>query len=246
MIGSLFHTIIYEPLYNGLVFLLDIVPGHDVGLAIVLLTVVVRVVLFPLSQRAVESQKALKRIVPEVEELKKKYPPNSPEQSRAVFALYKERGVHPFAGIGLVLIQLPVLIGLYVVFARGGLPQISAGQLYSFVHAPQSMSMFFLGLVDMGAKHNILLSVLTAVTQFVYTRLSMGPPATRDPSPVESTLSGDMAKSFDVQARYALPAFIGLVAFSFAAAVPLYLTTANLFMIAQEYASGRRFNDPNK
>ena len=100
--------------------------------------------------------------------------------------------------------------------------------------------MLFAGLMDMGAAHNIALAILTALTQFAYTRLSMGPPATRDPSPVESTLSGDMAKSFDTQARYVLPAFIGIIAFSLSSAVALYFVASNTLMIAQELAAGRR------
>ena len=241
VITGTFHTVVYEPLYNGLVFIVGVVPGHDAGLAVVLLTIVVRIILFPLAQRAIESQKALKRITPEIEEIKKKHPPNSPEQARAVFALYKERGIHPLSGIGLLLAQLPILIGLYVVFAHGGLPEIHADDLYTFVSAPLNVNMLFLGFVDMSATHNIILAVLATATQFVYTRLTMGPPATKDPSPIESSFSGDFARTFDKQARYVLPIFIGVIAFTLASAVSLYFTVSNLFMIAQEYATGRRF-----
>ena len=93
------------------------------------------------------------------------------------------------------------------------------------------------------SNRSILLAVLAAATQFVYTRLSMGPPSTKDPSPVESSLSGDLAKSFDMQARYVLPGMIGVIAFSIAAAAPLYWTTSNIFMIVQEYLSGKRFTN---
>ena len=240
MIGSFFHAAIYQPLYNGLVFFVGAAPWHDVGLAIIALTALVRIVLYPLSKRAIESQKALKQITPEIEEVKKKHKANSPEQAQAVFALYRERGVHPFAGIGLLLLQLPILIGLYWVFAYAGLPEIRAADLYSFIRPPESVNMLFAGLMDMGAAHNIALAILTALTQFAYTRLSMGPPATRDPSPVESTLSGDMAKSFDTQARYVLPAFNGIIAFSLSSAVALYFVASNTLMIAQELAAGRR------
>ena len=93
----------------------------------------------------------------------------------------------------------------------------------------------------MGAKHNILLAVLTSVTQFVYSRLSMGPRPGK--TAVEETLSSDMARSFDLQARYVLPLIIGFVAYSVPAAAPLYYVTSNLFMIVQEYLAGRRFYD---
>jgi YidC/Oxa1 family membrane protein insertase len=242
MISAVFHAIIYNPLYNGLVFLVGIFPGHDMGLAVVALTIVVRIIIYPLSRRAIEAQMAMKKIAPEIEVLKKKYKKNSPEQSQAIFALYKERGVHPFASFGLVLVQFPVLIALYWVFYRSGFPHVNGALLYPFVHAPASINMQFLGLVDMG-KRSVLLALLAAVTQFIYTRLSMGPrEKTPEGSPVEASLSGDMAKSFDLQARYMLPAMIGIIGYSLASAATLYWTTSNTFMILQELAAGRRFN----
>ena len=240
MISNAFHATVYNPLYNGLVFFIGAVPFHDVGLAVIALTIVARVVLYPLSRRAIQAQLAMKNITPEVEELKKKHKDDREAQSKAIFALYKERGIHPFAGLAVVLVQFPILIGLYLVFSRGGLPEVDASLLYSFVHIPGNINMEFLGLLDM-RNHSIVLAVLTALTQFGYTRLSMGPRSTIDPSPVESSLSGDMAKSFDMQARYVLPVIIGVISYSVAAAAPLYWVTSNLFMIAQEYVSGKRF-----
>lgn len=241
MISAVFHALIYNPLYNGLVFLVGVIPGHDLGLAVIALTIVVRIIIFPLSSRAVEAQLAMKKVAPEVEELKKKYKKNSPEQSQAIFALYKERGIHPFASIGLVLIQFPVLIALYWVFYKNGFPNIDTALLYPFVHVPASIDMTLLGIVSMTSR-SIPLAALAAVTQFIYTRLSMGPrEKALESSPVEASLSGDMAKSFDLQARYALPALIGVIGYTIAAAAPLYWATSNTFMILQELAAGRRF-----
>jgi YidC/Oxa1 family membrane protein insertase len=241
MISAVFHAVVYEPLYNGLVYLIGIAPGHDAGLAVIALTVAVRAIIYPLSQRAIRSQQALKKIAPEIEALKKQYPDNSPEQARAIFALYKERNVRPFASIGLVFVQLPILIGLYVVFAHGGLPEIDASKLYSFVPSPAGVDMRFLGM-DMAAAHNWILAVLTIVTQFIYTRLSLGPVKEHV---AESSFSGDMARTFDTQARYILPIIIGVFAYSVVVAAPLYWVTSNIFMIVQEYIGGRRFR-PNE
>ena len=241
MIGNAFSATIYDPLYNGLIFLVGHVPGYDVGIAVVILTIIVRFLLYPLAKRAVAAQMAMKKIAPEIEELKKLHKDDREKQARAIFALYKERDIHPFSGFLIVLLQFPILIGLYWVFANGGLPEVDASLLYSFVQAPTSVNMEFLGMINM-SERSILLAFLAGITQFIYTRLSMGPPATKDPSPVESSLSDDMAKSFDLQARYVLPVMIGGIAFSIASAAPLYWTISNLFMIAQEYISGKRFN----
>lgn len=237
MIGYTFNLILYQPLYNALVFLIGVIPSHDVGIAVILLTIVARIILFPLSRRAVDSQLAMKKLAPEIEAIKAKHKKNSPEQSQAIFRLYKERGVHPFAGFGLTLVQIPILLALYWIFARGGLPQVDVSALYSFVHAPGSVDMYFLGVIDMGATHNIPLAALVALSQLVYTRLSMGKAAN---APVQASLSNDMAKSFDFQARYIMPLMFGVIAYFVAAAAPLYWLTSNCAMIAQEYFSGRR------
>ena len=240
MISQAFHAVVYDPLYNGLVYLVGILPTHDVGIAVVLLTIVVRILVFPLSRQAVKAQMAMKELTPDIEALKKKYKDNKEEQSKAIFALYKERDVHPFSGLLLVLVQLPVLIGLYVVFARGGLPTIDSTLLYPFVRIPDAVNMEFLGIFDMNG-HSIILAFFAAVTQFLYIRLSMGKPKTIDPSPVESTLSGDMAKSFDFTTRYAMPGMIAVISYSVVAAAPLYWVTSNTAMLIQEYLTGKRF-----
>ncbi len=239
MISEFFHIAIYAPLYNGLVFLVDIIPTHDMGVAVILLTIVARVVIYPLSRRAVETQIAMKKIAPEVEVLKEKYKDDKQEQAKAIFALYRERGVHPLAGLGLLLAQFPVLIGLYWVFSGGGLPEVDATILYSFVPIPEMVNMEFFGLIGMQS-HSIVLAVFAGVTQLIYSRLSMGPRGSQ--TAVEATFSNDMARSFDLQARYVLPVIMGVVGYWLIAAVPLYLITSNLFMIAQEFAAGRKWN----
>ncbi|OGG75217.1 hypothetical protein A3A41_03775 [Candidatus Kaiserbacteria bacterium RIFCSPLOWO2_01_FULL_54_22] len=239
MISNLFHATIYDPLYNGIIFFVGIVPSHDMGLAIIALTIVVRIIIFPLSSRAIKTQMAMKRIAPEVDALKAKHKDNREAQAKAIFALYKERGVRPFASFGLVLIQFPVLIGLYWVFYAGGFPQVDPTLLYSFVQTPPSVNMEFLGLLDI-SQRSLIVALLAAATQLIYTRLSMGPRG--QVTATEATLSGDMARSFDLQARYVLPVIIGVIAYTIPAAAPLYWVTSNIFMIIQEYASGRRFN----
>ena len=233
------HAIIYAPLYNALVFLIDILPGHDVGFAVIILTVIVRIILYPLSRKAVESQLAMKKVGPEVEMLKKQFKDDRLKQNEAIMKLYKERGVSVSASFWLLLVQLPILFSLYYMFARSGLPTVDAGVLYAFVHVPAAVNMIFLGFLNMAASHNIALALLVAISQYLYTRLSMG--KAQDDSPIEASLSKDMAKSFDMQARYVMPLMFGVIAYILPAAAPLYYLTANVVMITQEYLSGRRF-----
>jgi len=239
MWSVIFHTAVYDPLYNGLVFLVGILPTNDVGIAIIVLTIIVRIILFPLAKRASIAQEQMKKIAPDLEALKLKHKDNREAQGRAIFALYKERDIHPFASFGLILIQLPILIALYWMFAMGGLPEINAGLLYPLVHLPASVNMELLGLINVGSK-SLLLAILAGVTQVAYSRLSMGPRKKAGPS--DGTFAGDMAKSFDLQARYVLPIIIGVIAYTIPAAAPLYWVVSNSFMIAQELFMGRRFN----
>lgn len=238
MWSAVFHAVVYDPLYNGLIFLVGFFPTHDVGLAVVALTVIVRIILFPLAKRASAAQVKMKEIAPALEAIKVKYKNNREEQGRAIFALYKERDIHPFASFGLILIQLPILFALYWIFALGKLPAVNADILYSFVQLPPSINMEFLGLINMGGK-SIILALLAGATQIVYTRLTMG--ARKKHQVSDGTFSGDMARSFDIQARYVLPVIIGVISYTIPAAAPLYWVVSNTFMILQELAMGRRF-----
>lgn len=239
MFKAAFFNLIYEPLYNGLVYLVDIVPAHDVGIAVVILTIFVKVVLFPLSRQAIRTQSAMRSIAPEVEKIKEKFKDKQEEQARAIFALYRERDIRPFSTFFLIFLQLPILFGLYWVFWKGGLPSINTSILYSFVPAPEKVNMEFLGVINM-SERSIFLAFLTGLTQYIYTRLSMGKrkPPVKEENP---SFSSDMARSFDLQARYVLPLIFAGISYTLAAALPLYWATSNIFMIAQELFMGRRF-----
>ena len=237
MISSVFNATVYNPLYNGLVSIVGVLPSHDVGIAVIILTIVVRVVLYPLSKKAIVAQQKMKKIAPEMELLKEKYKNDREQQGKAMFALYKQNDIHPFASFGLILIQLPILFALYWVFAFGGLPEIDIARLYSFVSEPAGANMEFIGLINMAGK-SVVLAVLAAVTQIAYTRLSMG---ARKKVAATGSFSGDMARSFDFQVRYVLPVFISVVAYTVPSAAALYWVTSNTAMIAQELLKGRRF-----
>lgn len=242
MFKAAFYNGIYDPLYNGLVYLVDIIPTHDIGIAIIILTILVKFVLFPLSRQAVRTQMLMRSVAPEIEKLKETYKDKQEEQARAIFALYKAKGIRPFSSFFLILIQFPILFGLYWVFWKGGLPSVDPNMLYSFVPVPANVNMEFLSMIDM-RERSIILAMLAGLTQLVYARLSMGPRSAMATSPVEQSFSNDMARSFDLQARYVLPVIVAGIAYTVASAVPLYWTTSNLFMIAQEFFMGRRFGD---
>lgn len=230
MESGIFSTVFYLPLYNTLVLILSIVPGANVGVAIVLLTVIVRGVLLPLSHKSVTSQAKMRSLAPVLEKLKEKHKDDKQEQARKTMELYKEHGINPFSGCLLVLVQLPIIFALYFVFFKG-LPNLNAEHLYSFVHLPSAVSMMFLGVLL--SKKSLIFAVFAAVTQYYQIKLSIPPmaPAGKGAKP---SFKDDFARSFNVQMRYMLPVIVFGISYSISAAVALYWTTSNLFSIAHE------------
>ncbi len=152
------------------------------------------------------------------------------EQAKQTMALYKERGINPFAGFFLLLIQFPVLIGLYNVF-RSGLPTIHSDLLYSFIHAPVMLSMSVIG-IDL-LKRSIILAIIAVITQFIQINLSLPKTAPTPKDAKKTSFQNDFAKSMNFQMRYILPLIIFPIAL-FSAVIALYLTASNTFMIFQE------------
>lgn len=233
MISSLFHGLFYDPLYNLLVFVIHHIPGGDVGLATIIVTVIVKVILFPLSKQATKTQLKMKVLEPEIAKIKEKYGSNREEFGRKTLEFYRENQLNPFASFFLILLQLPVIIALAYIFISGGLPTIKTDILYSFIQVPTLVTTLFLGMVDVGGR-SVILSIIAGLAQFVQIRLSV--PAytpSKDPSK-NASFSDDLAKSMNVQMRYVMPVFMFFVCLSVSGAVALYWITGSLFTIAQE------------
>lgn len=244
MFSAFWHTIFFDPVYNGLIFIAGHVPGADVGVAIILLTIIVKVILLPLSLKAAHTQYAMRFIEPKLKEIKERYKDNREELGRQTFAAYKEAGVNPFASIALLLLQIPVVIALYLsVYSGGGikLPAVNEALLYSFVTAPSSLSMLFLGFFDIAGRSAVL-ALLAGATQYISGSLSLPPikPKTSD-SP---DFKEDLARSMQLQMKYAMPVVIVFVAYTVSAAVALYFVVSNLMTIVQEYIVRARI--PNR
>ena len=160
----IFQTIFYQPILNLLVFLYNVVPGHDLGLAIILLTVIIKVVLLPLSKQSIKSQKALQDLQPKIDEVKKKYANQKEEMGRAMLEIYKENKVNPFSSCLPLLIQLPFLWAVFRVF-RNGFAGDSLDLVYSFISRPESINNVAFGFLEL-AKPNIYLAILAGLAQF--------------------------------------------------------------------------------
>ncbi|MDD5050588.1 MAG: YidC/Oxa1 family membrane protein insertase [Candidatus Pacebacteria bacterium] len=234
----LYHTVFYKPLYNGLVFLISFIPHGDVGVAIILLTILVRLVLYPLSKKALQSQRKMKEIGPQMEKIKVDFKDNKDEQAKRTIALYKDNKINPFSGILFMFIQLPIIIALYQVF-RGDLSKaiVDGSLLYSFVHIPGAISLHFFGFLDIAKTKNIILALLAAVSQFFqakYTLAATSPAKAVENPDKKTSFQDEFTKGMSLQMKYMLPAMIGVFAYGFSGAVALYWITNNLFGILQE------------
>ncbi len=237
MFTYIWHTIFFDPVYNSLVFFIDVLPSGDVGLAIVATVIVVKFCLLPLSIKAVKTQKIMKELEPKLKELKEKFKDKKEEQAKAMMALYKDAGMNPFASILLLFIQIPFIIAIYLAVSKGGgvtLPGINTDILYSFIPNPAVVSMEFFGQFDITQK-SLILALLAGATQFFSTKLSMAamPLKERDKDAAPN-LKDDFARNMQFQMKYVMPVFIIFIAYSFSATIALYFVVSNLVQIAQE------------
>src|SRR5665647_1506731 len=149
--GALFHSVIYQPLYNVLVFFYNTIPGHDFGIAIIVTTLLIKTLFIPLSKKQIESQKKMQELQPKLKEIQKKYKDDKEKQTKAVMEFYKENKTNPFAGCLPLVIQLVVLIAIYRVIiniSQAGFT-IHQSDLYSFINNPGGVRHLFLNFVDL-------------------------------------------------------------------------------------------------
>ena len=102
----LYHALFFDPLYNLLVLLFKVLPWADAGVIVIILTIFVRLIMFPLSRKAVLTQVKMVEIGPELAKIKEQYKGNAEEQAKLTLALYKEKKVNPFSGIFIIIIQI--------------------------------------------------------------------------------------------------------------------------------------------
>ena len=226
-------SLFYIPIYNGMIFFISVIPFHNVGLVVILFTCLVKVILFPLSQKSVKTQFEMKKVEPELNEMKLKYKDDKKMQAEKTMQLYKEKGINPFSGILLMLIQLPVLMSLYYIVLRGGLPKIDTSILYPFIHAPSLINMNLLG-INIEAT-SIIFALVAAITQFIQMQLTLPKtPKKEKGKKNEPNFKDELSKSMNTQMKYVMPVIIFLIAKSFPIVVSLYLITSSVFASGQE------------
>ena len=236
LLVQIFNTVLYQPLFNALALLYAYLPGHDFGVAVISLTVLIRLILHPLMIQSLRVQNALSEIQPKIKEIQNNFKHDQQKQAEEMMALYKKEKINPFAGILTLFIQLPLIIALYQVF-RKGFQLEEMASLYSFVPNPGIIDPNFLGLVNL-SQASMFLAVLAGAMQFF--QMKTMSPKTKKPKKKQQT--GAFLDVMQKQMIYFFPFLTFFILLKLPAAIALYWITTSLFSIGQQYSLKKHAN----
>src|SRR3989344_3879548 len=220
---GIFYTIFYQPIFNALIYLYNIIPGQDLGVAILVLTLIIKLILYPLSQQSIKAQKALQDINPEIEKIKEKYKEEKEKMGPELMALYKEKKVNPFSSCLPILIQLPVLFAIYRVFYDMFTRPEAMNALYGFISRPVSLNPLAFGFLSLADK-NWIIAILAGLAQYWQSKMLLS----------KRQVSG-AAAMMNKQMLYFMPVFTIIIGAQFPAGLALYWLLTTLLSVAQQY-----------
>ncbi len=203
----------------------------DLGVVIILLTVIIRLLLLPSFHKSLKHQRELQLLQPKMKEIKEKYKDDQKRQAEAMMELYRVHKVNPVSSCLPILIQLPLLIALYRVFIQSLNGQALQG-LYSFVHNPGAIDPMFLHWINLAHTGNYYLAAIAAILQFIQTRMSQNKASQASADPTTRVMNNYL--------MYFLPAMTFFLGFRFPTGLSLYWITTTVFGIAQQYFILRR------
>jgi YidC/Oxa1 family membrane protein insertase len=230
---QIFYPTIYQPLYNTLIFLYNNFAFHDFGIAIIIITLILKVILMPLSKKQIESQKKMQELQPKIKEIQNKYKNDKERQSKELMKFYKENKANPFSGCLPMIVQLIFLIAIYRIFfniSSGGL-NVQANVLYSFVSNPGQINNMFIGIIDL-ARPSIPLAIMAAISQFYQTKMLMAKQTKKDPKDTNKT--ADFTQIMNKQMLYLGPILTLFIGIKFPAGLALYWLISTLFAVGQQ------------
>ena len=230
---NIFYTFLFQPIFNLLVLLYNLVPGGDMGIAIILLTIIIKLLLWPLMSSSLKSQKAMQTLQPKLDALKVEYKDDKEGLSKAMMALYQDEKVNPLASCLPILIQLPVLIALYQVLFQG-FDTNALNQLYPFIHNPGSIRTFFLGFLDL-EKTNVWLAVIAGVLQFYQTRMMIMKQPPKQVVKKEGAQDESMLASMNKSMMYMMPIMTVVIGIKLPGGLTLYWVTVTIVSIVQQW-----------
>jgi YidC/Oxa1 family membrane protein insertase len=224
-IVDLFNVVLYEPILNFLIWLYDYIGSF--GVAVIILTLIIRACLIPLNAKALKSQKEMQEIQPLIKKIQKEYKDNKEKQAEEMMKIYKEKGFNPFASFWNLLIQIPIILALYQVI-RNTASGVEMTALYSFVPDPGTINFMFLG-IDL-ANPNWILAIIVAIFQFIQIN-SMQPKTeeSKDPDQMEK-----MQKMMQTQMKFMFPVLTLIILINLPAALGIYWLIITIITTIQQ------------
>lgn len=249
----MFNTLLYEPLFNALIYLYTILPIKDLGLAIIILTLIIKLILFWPSLSGLKAQKSLQETQPKLQEIKEKYKDNKEELGRQLMKFYRENKINPFSSCLPLLIQLPILWALYRVFFAGLaldptthlLPANQLTHLYNgleTLYATTPLQTTFLGFVDLTRNRNLWLAILAGLAQFLQAKMM---PTKKPVVKTAGSKDENITAMMNKQMIYMMPIMTVIFGYQFPAGLTLYWLVTTVFTLFQQlYFLRWRKNEP--
>lgn len=241
---ELFHILIHDPLYNALIFLYNTIAFEDFGLAIIGITILLKLILLPLSKKQIESQRQLQELQPKIKALQEKYKTDKEKQAKMLMEFYKEHKVNPFGGCLPLIVQLVFLLAIYNIFLgisntlKDGNFMVEAAYLYPFIHNPGQIHTWFLSFLDL-SKPSIWLAVVTAGFQYWQTKMLMQTKEASDKKiekkkEVSEGEQPDFSQMMMKQMLIIGPVLTLVIGIQFQSGLILYWLVSTIFMIVQQ------------
>jgi len=223
MISEIYNQILYIPLLNALIYIYNTISLESLGFAVIILTIIIRIILFPLFHKMTKNQMVLQKIQPLIKATTEKHKDNKEEQVKKILEIYKTNKVNPFSSIGFLLIQIPILLALFHVFVKGFTDETLVN-LYSFIDKPDQIHSIFLNLINL-EKMSIIIVVLAAFSQYMQGQLSL----------LKNDVNkNDPAQKIGRQMIYIAPALTFFILLGLPSVIGLYWITTSVFSIGQQ------------
>jgi YidC/Oxa1 family membrane protein insertase len=234
----MFNTLLVHPIFNLLAIIYAYLPWHDFGFAIIILTVIIRLILWPVVTRQLHSQRAMQELQPELVRIKAEAKGDRTLEGKLTMELYKEREINPLSSLLPLVIQLPIFIALYAVLrdvvkpneiAQLAYPGVKhLGPIADIIASKTAFHPHLLGVIDL-AKASPILGVLAGLAQFIQTK-QLAPKKT----------SNDTAAQITATMTYLFPFVTLILGLTFPSALTLYWTTSSAVAILQQTIVLRR------
>jgi len=244
--GTIWTKGLYQPIYNILILIISLIPGNDLGLAIIILTLIIRTILLIPAHKSMKSQRKMQELQPKLNALKEKHKNDQETLAKETMLLWKEHKVNPFSSCLPLFIQLPFLIAIFYVIKDGISPDntyLLYPQLTSFNLS--TINTNFLGILDLTKVNTIILPIIVGGFQFIQMKLAMAKSKDKNITNKKHSKTKDELATANKVMIYFMPVMIALFTASVPAGVGLYWVSSTIYGIFQQLIVNKQINEEN-